>query len=79
MQAKIQQIIKENIFALLEGETIELDTVVKGTLYINVSLDSKDQQCYWIKVHCKSCFSNCYWNDFIMVNEFGEEQSFTLV
>jgi hypothetical protein len=81
MQPKIQQLIKDHMFALLEGETIEVDTALKGTLYISVSLDgmAQGQQMYWVKINCKSCFHNTYWSDTFLVNEFGEEQGYTRV
>ena len=76
---KIQQIIKDNIFALLEGEVVELDHAKGNTLYIDVKVDGMDQtqKYYWVKVNCRRCFGDCYWSDLFLVNEFGEVKPLT--
>ena len=75
----LQEFIKENIFAILTGEVVEIDKSVDGCHYLTVYLYEYDNRnkCYWVRFNKK--FERMHMHDYACVNEFGEQQPYILV
>ena len=76
----LQEFIKENIFAILSKEVVEIDKGIESQHFVSVYLYEPDQrrpEIYWLRLDKE--FAGMSMHDYVCVNEFGEQQPYILV